>query len=108
MLEERGRKASIRYLQLRGYDVLDENYDGFVICADEDDRIHIVDVSISEKYTTCLTDKSREDFEQVMCKWLAQQDKYIDVEICPDVCNLIVLSDSRALVRHYVNVQELV
>lgn len=107
-LETKGRKAVLRYLKLKGYDVLDEEFDGFIVAFNYD-GLHIIDASVTEKYDVKpQVNKSREDYEQVMCKWLASHDDYLDVEVYPDACNLIVLGNNRALVKHYVNVQELV
>lgn len=106
MLQERARKAVVRYLEFSGYSVLDDDYDGFVIYLDADDDVHFVDIVIGEAFAG--TNKSREDFEQVMCKWLANNsNEYINKVICPDVCSLKVIGGNRALIRHEVNVQEL-
>lgn len=107
-LEERGRKAIIRYLKLKDYDVIDENFDDFVVATNED-VIHFVDIIVSDKLEKDLfskLNKSRDDFEQAMCKWLASHDEFVDVSVCSDICNLVVLGSDRAFIRHYVNVQE--
>ena len=110
-LKIKARNAVIRYLALKGYDVLDEEFDGFVIAADTDNSIHIIDVSVVDKCKPKpQVNKSREEYEHVMCKWIAShlsQDDYLDVEIYPDICNLVVFNESRALIKHYINVQEL-
>ena len=105
-MKERARKACIRYLQLKGWTVLESNYEDFVIYADEDMYIHFVDVSISDDLGKHITDKSRDDFEQAMAMYLADNIELVDVPLCPDICNLVVVGSDRAFVRHYINVQE--
>jgi hypothetical protein len=94
-MKDKARKAAIKYLDFRGYKILDEDFDGFVFAFDGD-TIHIIEAFVDK------STKSRKDYEQAMVKWLACHDDYLDVFISVDQVILTLVGSSKALLKHVI------
>lgn len=110
-IKSKGFKGIVRYLELKGYDILDKDFDGFIIALNYD-GIHFIDALVisdikEAKLQVNKSNKSRKEFEHAMLKWFASHDEHVDIEACADICNLIVLGSDRGFIKHQINVQEL-
>ena len=107
-LNERARKAAIRYLEYQGHEILKEKFDGFIVSTDCGGCLVFTAV-IAERGEN-LHDgdfpadySNRAEFEHAMADYLIE---YSDTPVGPIRCDSIamrVISDDRALVRHYVD-----
>ena len=92
------RNAIVRYLQLRGMEILDENFHGFIVFKDTEEIVF-------GRITTgnMLSDKlimPQREYEEAMIDWFSnQEDK--DISIRQDVIMLHIVGEHRALVKHY-------
>ena len=113
---ERVINGARRYLNLQGYEYLDEA-DGFVVCYDPfEDQIVFVSVLCTTApdtadldgkmniFTSSCDADLRAAFERAMTSYyLSHEDVGVDQNVrCDELC-LCVIGDSRALVRHHVN-----
>lgn len=109
-LREKGMKAIECYLSRRGMDVIETNWRrgdnqiGF-IATDEDSLVFIsgcvrngAERGFSEEIP------SREEFEQTAIAYLSENETVADVRVRFDAVCVIVVSESRALIRHHLNV----
>ena len=113
-LKEKAIKAAARFLIQRGYEVLETGWESeggsaIDVVAQEDDAIVFVDV-----YARRGSDKgmpegggeaSRERREVGAATWLAEHDdeERVNLPIRFDSISMMVISDSRALLRHHIN-----
>lgn len=113
-LKEKAIKAAARFLIQRGYEVLETGWESeggsaIDVVAREDDAIVFVDV-----FARRGTDKgmpegggeaSRERREVAAATWLAEHDdeEHVNLPIRFDSISMMVISDSRALLRHHIN-----
>lgn len=97
-------KAAERYLQLQGYEKLG-SANNFLVLDDEDGTIVFVNVLASKgEFIESKRFELKQDFERALFKWYEDHPADQDCKLrCDEIC-ISVLSDSRALVRHYVNV----
>lgn len=113
-LMEKSLEASRRYLEHRGYDILDESYpvaDGAKIdlVAKDEGAIVFVDVIANESCEDGfpredVSRQARETHERAAILWLAQHaDEGPDVQVRFDIVSITVLGPDRALVRHSIN-----
>lgn len=111
---EKSIDASRKYLEHRGYDILDEGYlamDGnrIDIVAKDGDAIVFVDVIARESCESSFpredtSERARETHERAAIMWLAEHaDEGPDVQVRFDVVSLLVLGSDRALIRHHIN-----
>lgn len=111
-LNEKAKKAASRYLERRGYDILEEGWASSAgtsdVIATEGDTLVFVDVKARRD-----TDKGfpegrvdaaeRTRREMVALAYLAEHD-FADMAVRFDNVSLVVIGDDRALVRHHINV----
>lgn len=112
-LKEKAIKAAARFLIQRGYEVVETSWESagsaIDVVAQEDDAIVFVDV-----YARRGSDKgmpegggeaSRERREIAAATWLSEHDDTdrVNLPIRFDSISMMVISDSRALLRHHIN-----
>lgn len=114
-LKEKAVKASARFLVQRGYEVVEtgwksEGGSAIDVVAREDDAIVFVDV-----YARRGTDRgmpegggvaSHERREIAAAAWLAEhgdEEGFVDLPIRFDSIAMMVIGESRALLRHHIN-----
>lgn len=106
-LQERAHLATIKFLERRGYEILDDNPDleGIDLVAQEADTVVFVQTAVREG-----TDKgfsslrsSRDTLETSAALWLSKQEK-TDIRCRFDHISLMVLSENKAFLRHHINV----
>lgn len=108
-LDIRARKAAARYLELRGYEVLDRDWecDGDsvdIVCWDVDGTLVFVDVSASANCfprEECIRGR-RARLEAMAMSYLAEHE-YLDVAVRFDSVSIVPVAEGRAFLRHEVN-----
>lgn len=98
--------AAVRFLERRGYEILDQEPEGFGAVARDGDAIVFVDVRVRDGARCGFGDGSidREGFELAAAAWLAaHRDAGVDMPVRLDVLSLLTLGPDRALVRHHIN-----
>lgn len=112
---DRATKAAMRYLELRGYEVVGQAYSpgGRVtvdIVAREEGTgdLHFVMVCKvthgQQPFAEADRWGFRSDFEAIAACWLEDHPEDVDVAVVPDCVSLLIIGEDRALLRHYVNV----
>ena len=107
--KKRARKAIGRYLQLKGYEILEEGW-----CHGSDKVDYIIDDCGCVAFVFgCVRDNlgkgipeepiDRKRFERIAAAYLAEHPEHVDCEVRADAVSLLVISTDRAMIRHYVN-----
>ncbi|MBR5259878.1 MAG: YraN family protein [Eggerthellaceae bacterium] len=112
ILDQRGKEAAAKFLERRGYDVIERNwscYAGTVdIIANDEDTLVFVEVN------TCRDDKGgfpaetnvaekRAQYEKIALAFLTDYDA-VDMTVRFDNISIVVIGDDRALVRHHIGI----
>ncbi|MEA5019459.1 MAG: YraN family protein [Gordonibacter sp.] len=110
-LGRRGEDAAVRFLDRRGYDILERNWTCVAgeadIIARDDDTLVFIEVktrsSIEKGLPSEAVDKTkRQRYERIAAHFL-QNYEVTDVIVRFDVISLVTVSPDRALVRHHIN-----
>ena len=117
-LSVRGQIAAVRFLERRGYEILEEDRwecsagGADVVARDEDGTLIFVEVNVctdtekgfpSEKVSA----EKRAVREKVALAYLAEYDE-TNIEVRFDVISIMVLGTDRALLKHHQNAMSLV
>lgn len=109
-LETHGNKAAKRFLNRRGYHVVDvDNENNMVIFETEDkDTLVFGNVLTRDEISEGFPDESkvvnnREDMEKYAASYLKAND-YDDIVVRFDIISILKLRNDRAFLRHHVNV----
>lgn len=113
-LKERAVKAAERYLAHRGYEIVESGWRSeggstIDLVATEDGDVVFVDVNARQGTDRGLPEDggaaSREHREIAAAAWLAEHggEEYTDRPIRFDSIAMLVLGESRALLRHHIN-----
>ncbi len=112
-LSNRAIKAAEKFLERRGYEVIDRNWQNGaseidLVARDEDGTVVIVDVAAREgagKGFPHASEGARERMEAAAAQWLASQDdeSLVDVRVRFDSVSMVVISEDRAFLRHHIN-----
>lgn len=94
MMQERKMAATVRYLELRGNEVVDTFGNWAVF---EDGCLVFAKVSIGESFAGRAP--SQREFERVAIDWLVEND-LLDREIRCDHIEFAVVANGRAMVKH--------
>lgn len=106
---ERIFKAAIRFLTMKGYDIIDEDVEGFIVILDEhvDASEEHPDIAFVKMYDAlkmedpCL---KTSEFEAVAIPWLADSD-YADVALRYDTLGFFIIGGDRAMIKHHINAE---
>ena len=110
-LGKRGELAAARFLQRRGYEILETNWvcpaGEADIIAQEDDTLCFVEVktrSNAEKGfpAEAVNAKKRSRYERIAANYLTTYES-CDIKVRFDVISILVLSESRAFLRFHKN-----
>ena len=103
-MEKKAREASVRYLELRGHEVLAKDYKGFMIFHDKEEN-QIVIASIGYDVGKFYRGKpiSRDVFEDVMMHYMRDADEMIEAGVRYDMIGINVIKDNRAIIQHHIN-----
>ena len=105
-LDERVRTASARYLELKGYDVLEmDACDGLIdlVCQDGDTLVFVEVQTCEDSFPEEHAEATRRRlFEMAALAYLAEHE-YVDVPVRFDTVSVIPMAGNRAFLRHVVN-----
>lgn len=105
-LTAKATEAATRFLERKGYKILDREPDGFGAVARDREAIVFVEVRVRHAVERGFDDRQidREGFELAAAAWLAaHREVGADVPVRLDVLSLLILDPDRALVRHHIN-----
>lgn len=109
-LQERGFEAAKKFLQRKGYIILDDdtNQDAFDLVAEKDDIICFIPVAIRESTEKGFPEETfnRSKAETASAMWLKEHESTL-ADSSPvrfDAISILVLSSDRAFLRHHINV----
>lgn len=107
----RGEDAAARFLERRGYDIVERNWtcnagEADIIARDEET---VVFVEVKTR-TNCdkglpseaVDEAKRARYEQIAVQFLKDYD-VVDVPVRFDIISLVVVSPDRAMIRHHIN-----
>ena len=103
---DRVRKGAKYYLKFRGYEIIEDDFEGYIIANDvEENTIAIVALSATEDdiKSDPLSKVTRDEFEQVMMRFFKSHD-IVNRSVRCDICDLFVIGSNRAIVRHVVGI----
>ena len=106
-IETRARETGVKYLELIGCEILDEDYSGFVVAEDTDCVVFAgIDVEVGEFREFGDEDSKMlvMEFERAMIEFFSECSVEPDVKVRLDKICVAVVSNSRAVLKHYVNV----
>lgn len=102
----RAREATVKFLERRGYEILDREPEGIGAVAKDDGTIVFVEVRVRDGAERGFDDGplDRKGFEIAAASWLAGHGEVgIDMPVRLDVVSLLVFGPDRALLRHHIN-----
>lgn len=108
-MKKRAQRAIGRYLELKGCEVLEEGWkhgdDKVDFIVGDGDCIAFVFGRVSSNCGEGIPDAvpDRKAFERLAAAYFAENPDHADCAVRADVVSLLVLSESRAIVRHHVN-----
>lgn len=111
-LRNRSMKACVLFLERRGYDVIDILDDNNInIVAIDNEENSIVFIKVFTRDSTAkgfmsdnMTDEFRNELEESSIKYLRENnDIEVNRPVRFDTISLIVLGDSKAMIRHHIN-----
>lgn len=110
-LHERAVEAAIRFVERKGYEVLDRNWScesvagRLDLVAMDEDAIVFIDVTAANREEGGFSEGNltREQFELLAATWLEGYTPEGDVPVRFDGIDMIVDNAGRALLRHHIN-----
>lgn len=110
-LGERGERAAVRFLERRGYEILERNWtcsagEADIIATDEDTLIFI-EVKTRSNLEHGLPEEAvdeakRRRYERIAAYFLKDYDG-ADVAVRFDVVSILAVSEERAFLKHHIN-----
>lgn len=105
-MDEKIKKAAIRYLNMTEHNVIDPDFENYIVTAD-DDGVAFCNVFTVVDGERIGTDITRSEFENIMFKWFANADDDVfDVKVRYDIIEVHVIGKSRAIIKHYINADQ--
>ena len=110
-LFEKAVQASARYCELKGYEVVEQNWspegsdESIPLIAYEDDVLVFIDVTAKNGFEGFVpeSETDREAMEVLAAKYLAQTDDEPNFEVRFDIISMMVIGESRAMIKHHIN-----
>ena len=110
-LGRRGEAAAARYLKLIGYEILERNWlcpaGEADIIAREDETLVFVEVktrtSLKKGFPSEAVDEAKRSRYERIAAWYLRESDLVDIPVRFDVVDLLVVSEDRAMIKHYVN-----
>lgn len=104
-MENRYRRAVLGAIVGTGYDIVEEDWDGFIVCKGDDSYVFVEpQVHIGEIDQEVEVEHSRFDFEKASCSFFANNDVDADAGILFSVGQLFVLNKDRGMFRHVIDI----
>ena len=110
-LGRRDEDAAARFLDRRGYEIVDRNWKCFAgeadIVARDGDSLVFVEVKTRSNCdkgfpSEAVTKSKRERYEKIALAYI-QDHEVADIAVRFDVVAIVVVSSDRALIRHHIN-----
>lgn len=110
-LGRRGEDAAARFLEKRGYDIVERNWECFAgeadIVARDAGTLVFVEVKTRSNCdrgfpSEAVNKQKRERYEKIALAYLQDHD-VTDIAVRFDVVAIVVISSDRALIRHHIN-----
>ena len=110
-LGRRGEEAAVRFLERRGFEVLERNWTCHAgeadIIAQDEDTLVFVEVKTRSNADKGLPEEAvdkhkRERYERIAAAFLQTYDT-VDIAVRFDVVSILVIGSERAFLRHHVN-----
>ena len=110
-LIDRAVSASARYCELKGYEVVEQNWspegsdESIPLIAYEDDVLVFIDVTAKNGFEGFVpeSETDREAMEVLAARYLAQADVDANVEVRFDIISMMVVREDRAMLKHHIN-----
>ena len=110
-LGRRGEAAAIRYLESFGYEILEHNWscpagEADIIARDYDTLVFCevkTRTSIDKGFPSEAVDAEKRSRYEKIAGWYLTDYEFLDIPVRFDVIALMVVSEDRALIKHYVN-----
>ena len=115
-LFEKAVKASARYCELKGYEVVEQNWspegsdESIPLIAYEDDVLVFnvlvfIDVTVRSGFEGFVpeSETDREAMEVLAARYLAQADLDANIEVRFDIISMMVVREDRAMLKHHIN-----
>ena len=108
-LDNRVRKAAARYLELRGYEILEQDWECDrgsidIVCKDEDGTLVFVDAHTAHgDFPNVSCDAARRSKLETMALNYLAENEFVDVAVRFDTVCVVPVGSNRALLRHQVN-----
>ena len=110
-LFEKAVKASARYCELKGYEVVEQNWspegsdESIPLIAYEDDTLVFIDVTVRNGFEGFVpeSETDREAMEVLAARYLAQADVDANFEVRFDIISMMVVREDRAMLKHHIN-----
>ena len=108
-LADKGVKAAVKYLNLRGFEIVERDYvcseGSFDIVALDDDALVFIDVHIRKNGLADINDAfgKRAKSERIAACYLADNPDATDMPVRFDRIDMHVVASDRALIRHAIN-----
>lgn len=107
----RGELAAVRYLEMRGMEIVERNWvcpagEADIIAFDEGTLVFVevkTRTGIEKGFPAEAVNAEKRSRYEKIAAWYLRGSEIVDVPVRFDVVSLLVVSDDRAMVRHYVN-----
>ncbi|MBQ9002631.1 MAG: YraN family protein [Eggerthellaceae bacterium] len=107
----RGENAAARYLEMFGYEILERNWkcpagEADIVARDENAVVFVevkTRTSLARGLPSEAVDEAKRARYEKIAAWYLRDYEFVDVPVRFDVVALLVVSEDRALVRHYRN-----
>jgi putative endonuclease len=105
-LEDRKFKAVLAFLAKRGYDILAEDVEGFIVImdSDADDKSDIAFIKTYNMFEEDDPSITASEFEAIAFPWVTASN-YTDVSLRYDTIGILVVGDDRAMIKHHINAE---
>ena len=110
-LIDRAVSAAARYCELKGYEVLEQNWspegseESVPLIAYDGDVLVFIDVTVRNGFEGFVpeSETDREAMEVLAARYLAQADLDANIEVRFDIISMMVVREDRAMLKHHIN-----
>lgn len=108
---QRGEIAAARYLERMGYEIIDRNWscpagEADIVARDMDYLVFVevkTRTSIDKGFPSEAVDAEKRARYEKIAAWYVRDYEFVDIPVRFDVVALLVVSEDRALIKHFVN-----
>ena len=104
-MEDMVKKAMKVFLTRMGYEILDEDYEGFIMTSCDNMLVAVLPIISHEDLDEePHVDKDvRSKFEHAVYSWALNQENVSPCQISMDILDFHIIREDRGLIRHIVN-----